>query len=105
IYDISTVLILGFAGASAMAGLLNVVPQYLPRFGMAPDWVAVARPLVVMFTAINLCVTWLFKADVAAQGGAYATGVLVLMSSGCVAAVIARYRAATGRWLFRVPWY
>ncbi|MCE9544448.1 MAG: amino acid transporter [Planctomycetia bacterium] len=106
LYDASTVLILGFAGASAMAGLLNVVPQYLPRFGMAPDWVAVARPLVGLFTLINLGVTWVFKADVAAQGGAYATGVLVLMSSGCVATVIAQYRARKDRaWPIRVPWF
>ena len=91
-YDLSTILVLWFAGASAMAGLLHLVPRYLPRVGLAPEWVAYARPLVLLLFGFNVLITLIFRANVEAQGGAYATGVLVLMLSAAVAATISLWK-------------
>ena len=68
--------------------VLNIVPRYLPQYGMAPSGPghATARPGLF---ADRFCGHFIFHADVDAQGGAYATGVLVLMTSAAIAVTLA----------------
>jgi hypothetical protein len=104
LYDLSTIVILCLAGASVAIGLRDFVPGYLHRLGMELDWAHRIGVILYIFNGINLVVTVIFRASVTAQRGAYATSVLVLVSSATVAAVLGSWRRRSGPWWRRLPW-
>jgi uncharacterized membrane protein YhaH (DUF805 family) len=59
---------------------------------MSPEWAGAIRPLVLILTGTALLITWIFKASVDGQGGAYATGVLVLFTSAATAVTLSARR-------------
>jgi hypothetical protein len=99
LYDLSTVLILLLAGASATVSLRDVVPHYLARFGMQLQWAYQVGVILHLFNLIILLVTLVFKASVSSQQWAYASSVLVLLTSASLAAVLDVRRRWRGSWL------
>jgi hypothetical protein len=88
LYDVSTGLILCLAGASATIGIKDLVPHFLARFGMQLQWAHKIGVILFLFNVVILVVTLFFQASVSAQQWAYATSVLVLLTSASMAAVL-----------------
>ena len=106
LYDLSSVLILCMAGASATVGFRGLVPHFLSRFGMELRWARKVGVIQHLFNGVILVVTVVFHASVTDQQWAYATSVLVLLTSGAVACVIdlsGRWRGSFARPLVVVP--
>ncbi len=104
IYDVVTVLVLCLAGTSVMTALAVLLPQFLLRFGMELKRANRWGVMLIVFAGINLLVTVYFQASVSAQRNAYASGVLVLMSSAAVVTVLdkrdlQRHSQGRGRFL------
>jgi hypothetical protein len=103
LYDLVVVLLLCLAGTSVMTVLATLLPQFLLRFGMELRVSQRWGVLLMLFALVNLLVTLYFRAEVSDQRGAYATGVLVLMSSAALLTVRTRRPWGRHRWL-HLPW-
>lgn len=84
LYDISTILMLSFAGTSVITALASLLPKFLLKFGMDFRWSQRWGLLLIAFAAINIVITVHFQASVEQQRNAYATGVLVLILAASV---------------------
>jgi len=93
LYDLSTIVILGLAGAAVTIALQNLVPPYLQRLGMELRWATAIGAIVHIFNIVKVVVTVLFHASVSGQRGAYATSVLMLFASASTAAAVERRRS------------
>jgi hypothetical protein len=99
LYDVVTVALLCLAGTSVMTALAVLLPQFLLRFGMELKWAHKWGLLLGLFALVNLAVTLYFQASVHDQRGAYATGVMVLMSSAALVSFLSvrEHNCAHGR--------
>jgi hypothetical protein len=105
LYDISTVLILCLAGASATISMRHLVPDFLSRFGMQMVWAHRIDVITHLFNVVILLVTVWFKASVSAQLWAYAASVLALLFGASLAATLdvrQRWHGAV-RWVAQIP--
>jgi uncharacterized membrane protein YhaH (DUF805 family) len=88
-----------------MTALSTLLPQFLLRFGMELRWTARWGVMLMLFAVVNLAVTLYFRADVDDQRGAYATGVLVLITSAAIVTTVSRWHDRLLRGSNRFPWY
>lgn len=108
LYDLSTILILFLAGASVTISLRDLVPPYLMRYGMEMRWAHRVGVMMHLFNVVILVVTLWFRASVSAQLWAYATSVLVLLTSAALAAFLdvrVRWSTSRHRWLAQLPFF
>jgi hypothetical protein len=108
LYDLSTILILCLAGASVAISLRQIVPQYLAKFGMQLHWAEKVGAILHLFNLIILLTTLVFHASVSAQQWAYASSVLVLITSAALAALLdvrRRWAGSIWRWPMSLPFF